>query len=138
MSSVYTLIMNEVDKLIDSKPVLTNMMNTIKQKDMHDYYFYRESMYVYLVAAYVLKSNHDEDDIRFLEGDILKMMVDKVNQHDAGFLEFEDDFFYNGNMDTIYKFVRQHIIYKKLMIQFNNDPDIIDLFDNEPYFTLKR
>ena len=66
------------------------------------------------------------------------MMVDKVNQHDAGFLEFEDDFFYNGNMDTISKFVRQHIVYKKLMIEFDNDPDIIELFVNEPYFTLKR
>jgi len=130
--------MNELDKLIDSKPVLTNMMNTIKQKDMHDYYFYKQSMYVYLVASYVLKSIDREDDIRFLDGEILKMMVDKVNQHDAGFLEFEDDFFYNGNMDTISKFVRQHIVYKKLMIQFDNDPDIIELFVNEPYFTLKR
>lgn len=138
MSSVYTLIMNELDKLIDSKPVLTNMMNTIKQKDMHDYYFYKQSMYVYLVASYVLKSIDREDDIRFLDGEILKMMVDKVNQHDAGFLEFEDNFFYNGNMDTISKFVRQHIVYKKLMIEFDNDPDIIELFVNEPYFTLKR
>lgn len=138
MSSVYTLIMNELDKLIDSKPVLTNIMNTIKQKDMHDYYFYKQSMYVYLVASYVLKSIDREDDIRFLDGEILKMMVDKVNQHDAGFLEFEDDFFYNGNMDTISKFVRQHIVYKKLMIEFDNDPDIIELFVNEPYFTLKR
>jgi hypothetical protein len=130
--------MNELDKLIDSKPVLTNIMNTIKQKDMHDYYFYKQSMYVYLVASYVLKSIDREDDIRFLDGEILKMMVDKVNQHDAGFLEFEDDFFYNGNMDTISKFVRQHIVYKKLMIEFDNDPDIIELFVNEPYFTLKR
>jgi len=130
--------MNELDKLIDSKPVLTNMMNTIKQKDMHDYYFYKQSMYVYLVASYVLKSIDREDDIRFLDGEILKMMVDKVNQHDAGFLDFEDQFFYNGNMDTISKFVRQHIVYKKLMIQFDNDPDIIELFVNEPYFTLKR
>ena len=138
MSSVYTLIMNELDKLIDSKPVLTNIMNTIKQKDMHDYYFYKQSMYVYLVASYVLKSIDREDDIRFLDGEILKMMVDKVNQHDAGFLEFEDNFFYNGNMDTISKFVRQHIVYKKLMIEFDNDPDIIELFVNEPYFTLKR
>ena len=138
MSSVYTLIMNEVDKLIDSKPVLTNMMNTFKQNNMHDYYYYRQSMYVYLVASYVLKSIDREDDIRFLDGEILKMMVDKVNQHDAGFLDFEDQFFYNGNMDTISKFVRQHIVYKKLMIQFDNDPDIIELFVNEPYFTLKR
>lgn len=138
MSSVYTLIMNELDKLIDSKPVLTNIMNTIKQKDMHDYYFYKQSMYVYLVASYVLKSIDREDDIRFLDGEILKMMVDKVNQHDAGFLDFEDQFFYNGNMDTISKFVRQHIVYKKLMIEFDNDPDIIELFVNEPYFTLKR
>jgi hypothetical protein len=130
--------MNEVDKLIDSKPVLTNMMNTFKQNNMHDYYYYRQSMYVYLVASYVLKSIDREDDIRFLDGEILKMMVDKVNQHDAGFLDFEDQFFYNGNMDTISKFVRQHIVYKKLMIQFDNDPDIIELFVNEPYFTLKR
>jgi hypothetical protein len=130
--------MNELDKLIDSKPVLTNIMNTIKQKDMHDYYFYKQSMYVYLVASYVLKSIDREDDIRFLDGEILKMMVDKVNQHDAGFLDFEDQFFYNGNMDTISKFVRQHIVYKKLMIEFDNDPDIIELFVNEPYFTLKR
>jgi hypothetical protein len=130
--------MNEVDKLIDSKPVLTNMMNTFKQNNMHVYYYYRQSMYVYLVASYVLKSIDREDDIRFLDGEILKMMVDKVNQHDAGFLEFEDNFFYNGNMDTISKFVRQHIVYKKLMIEFDNDPDIIELFVNEPYFTLKR
>ena len=137
MSSVYSQIMNEVDKIINHKPAIKSMMDNLKINNIDDYRFIQSSMYVYLVSCFVLTVKDKKDDIKFIKGDLLKIMTDKVLLHDSGFYDFEDNFFFNGNINSIYDFVRIHIVYYQ-MKQSCPDDDIDELFNDEPYFTLTR
>ena len=66
-------------------------------------------------------------------------MTDKILHYDEDDLSNMDELsFINSDINMIYNFFRSHIVYKRMLIEFGNDPDIDEMFEEDPNFNLKR
>lgn len=137
MSSVYDQLMGEVDNIIQYR---TGILSTIELlPTIDEKYYCRDALYVYLLACYILKKMQRPEDIRYIDGHLLKMMTDKILHYDEDDLSnFDETAFINSDINMIYNFFRSHIVYKRMLIEFGNDPDIDEMFEEDPNFNLKR
>lgn len=137
MSSVYNHLMNEVDNIIQYR---TGILSTIESlPTIDEKYYCRDALFVYLLACFILKTHHRSEDIRYIDGQLLKMMTDKILHYDEDDLSnFDETAFINSDINMIYNFFRSHIVYKRMLMEFGDDPDINEMFEDDPNFNLKR
>jgi hypothetical protein len=66
-------------------------------------------------------------------------MTDKILHYDEDDLSNMDELsFINSDINIINNFFRSHIVYKRMLIEFGDDPDIDEMFEEDPNFNLKR